>query len=93
MLPLDYATDREMLDAALPTIGLAEPPDAKLAVDSQHARTCAKWNARPRISTKPAARPTWRSSATPRPLPFDAAGNLPLRRRACGAAAAMRTRA
>ena len=30
MLPLDYPTDREVLDAALPTIGLTEPPDAKL---------------------------------------------------------------
>ena len=30
MLPLDYPTDRECLDAALPTIGLTEPPHAKL---------------------------------------------------------------
>ena len=30
MPPLDYETDREMLDAALGTIGLTEPPDAKL---------------------------------------------------------------
>ena len=30
MPPLDYETDREMLAAALGTIGLAEPPDAKL---------------------------------------------------------------
>jgi hypothetical protein len=30
MTPLDYPTDREMLAAALGTIGLAEPPDARL---------------------------------------------------------------
>ena len=30
MMPLDYPTDREMLDAALATIGLTEPPDAKI---------------------------------------------------------------
>ena len=30
MLPLDFETDREMLDAALGVIGLVEPPDAKL---------------------------------------------------------------
>ena len=30
MTPLDYPTDREMLAAALGTIGLAEPPHAKL---------------------------------------------------------------
>ncbi len=30
MAPLDYETDREMLAAALGTIGLTEPPEAKL---------------------------------------------------------------
>jgi len=30
MLPLDYETDREILDVALSTIGLVEPPDARL---------------------------------------------------------------
>ena len=30
MTPLDYETDREMLAAALGTIGLAEPPQARL---------------------------------------------------------------
>ena len=30
MLPLDYPTDREILDDALPTIGLTDPPDARL---------------------------------------------------------------
>jgi hypothetical protein len=30
MMPLDYPTDRECLDAALPTIGLTEPPEARL---------------------------------------------------------------
>lgn len=30
MVPIHYASDREILDAALPTIGLTEPEDAKL---------------------------------------------------------------
>jgi len=30
MLPIHYPSDREILDAALPTIGLTEPEDAKL---------------------------------------------------------------
>ena len=30
MLPLDYTSDEEMFAAALPTIGLAEPPEAKI---------------------------------------------------------------
>ena len=38
MLPLDYATDRECLDDALPTIGLTEPPRCEAHVGSQHAR-------------------------------------------------------
>ena len=30
MMPVDFETDREILDEALPTIGLTEPPDAKI---------------------------------------------------------------
>jgi nickel-dependent lactate racemase len=30
MLPVNFDTDREIIDAALPTIGLTEPPDAKI---------------------------------------------------------------
>ncbi len=30
MLPIHFETDRELLDAALPTIGLAGPPEAKM---------------------------------------------------------------
>ena len=37
MTPLDYPTDREMLAAALRTVGLAEPPDAAAAVDRRYA--------------------------------------------------------
>ena len=36
MTPLDYATDREMLAAALETVGLVEPPDAS-SLDRRHA--------------------------------------------------------
>ena len=36
MVPLDYETDREILDVALSTVGLAEPPDARLLCDPQH---------------------------------------------------------
>ena len=30
MIPIHYGTDREVLDAALPLIGLTDPPDARL---------------------------------------------------------------
>jgi hypothetical protein len=76
MAPLDYETDREMIATALGTIGLAEPPDAKLIwiSDTLHlnevecsvaylddARKCKNLE----ILTEP------------RELPFDSAGNLP----------------
>lgn len=38
MIPIHYPTDREVLEAALPTIGLTDPPDAKLCwiLDTLH---------------------------------------------------------
>ena len=38
MTPLDYETDREMLQAALGTVGLVEPPQRPAALDRRHAR-------------------------------------------------------
>ena len=38
MTPLDYETDREMLQAALGTVGLVEPPQRPVALDRRHAR-------------------------------------------------------
>jgi hypothetical protein len=76
MTPLDYATDREMLSAALGTIGLAEPPDAKILwiADTLHLSevecSAAYWNeARQRSDLT--------ILAEPRAWPFDSAGNLP----------------
>ncbi len=75
MTPLDYATDREMLSAALRTIGLAKPPDARLLwiSDTLHLgeMECAAAyldEARQRGELE---------ILTPlRELPFDAKGNL-----------------
>ena len=59
---LDYETDREMLDAALGTIGLAEPPDAKLALDRRHAAP-GRSRMRRRVSRRsPRSATTWKSS-------------------------------
>jgi hypothetical protein len=74
--PLDYATDRQLLDAALPTIGLTESCDAKCMWirDTLHVAELecsdAYW---------PAAqdRPDLEILCKPRPLPFDFDGNLP----------------
>lgn len=75
MAPLDYETDREMLAAALGTIGLTEPPQAKLLwiADTLHL-------AEVECSTAYLAEARGRSDleilGQPRDLPFDASGNL-----------------
>ena len=73
---MDYETDREMLAAALGTIGLAEPPDAKLLwiADTLHlgeVECSAAYLAEARRRTD------LEILTEPRDLPFDAAGNLP----------------
>lgn len=76
MLPNDYETDREMLEAALPTIGLTDPPDAKILWirNTLHVAevecSAAYWDEARR-------REDLEILTEPRPLPFDAAGNLP----------------
>jgi hypothetical protein len=76
MTPLDYPTDRQLLDAALPTIGLTEPYDAKCMwiQDTLHVAelecSAAYWSAAQE-------RPDLEILCTPRPLPFDSEGNLP----------------
>ena len=76
MTPLDYATDREMLTAALGAIGLAEPPDARLLwiADTLHLNEveCSA------AYLEEARRRTDLEILTGlRELPFDAVGNLP----------------
>lgn len=73
---LDYETDREILDQLLPIGGLALPPDAKLmwipntlhVVDVECSRIYLD-QARDRDDLE--------VIVEPRPLPFDAKGNLP----------------
>jgi len=76
MLPLDYATDRLMLDTALPTIGLIEPPQSQLmwihnTLDVAEVEcSSAYWN-------EAKSREDLTVLCEPRPMPFDSAGNLP----------------
>jgi hypothetical protein len=76
MPPLDYETDREMLSAALGTIGLVEPRQAKLlwianTLDLTEVECAAAWLEEART------RPDLEILTPPRALPLDAAGNLP----------------
>jgi len=77
MLPLDYATDREILDAALPTIGLKDPPEARVqwirnTLDVREVECSeAYWSEALTRSDLEVLVPL-------RPMPWDEHGNLPL---------------
>jgi len=76
MHPFDYETDREILDIALPTIGLAEPPNAKVlwihnTLDLVEVECSEAYLAEART------KPNLEILTEPRAMPFDAKGNLP----------------
>jgi len=77
MAPLDYATDREMIATALETIGLREPPDARIVwlADTLHLAECECSVAYLEEARK---RDDLEIIREPRPWPLDADGNLPL---------------
>ncbi|MEN6451446.1 MAG: lactate racemase domain-containing protein [Thermoguttaceae bacterium] len=76
MPPLDYETDREMLAAALGTIGLTEPLNAKLLWirDTLHL---AEVECSAAYLPEARQRKDLEILTDPRELPFDPAGNLP----------------
>jgi Lactate racemase N-terminal domain len=76
MLPLDYATDRECLDAALPTIGLTEPPQARL-LWARNTLEVAEVECGVAYLSEARERSDLEIIKDPRPMPFDERGNLP----------------
>ena len=76
MLPIDFETDAELLQVVLTEIGLTEPPDARLiwihnTLDLGEVECAAAfWD-------EARSRDDLEVLTDPRPLPFDAAGNLP----------------
>jgi hypothetical protein len=76
MLPLDYPTDRECLDAALPTIGLTDPPHACL-LWIHNTLDVAEVECSVAYLNEARQRTDLEIVADPRPMPLDAAGNLP----------------
>lgn len=76
MPSLDYSSDREILDAALPTIGLVEPPQARLQW-IHNTLEVAEVECSAAYWEEAQTRPDLTLLSEPRPLPFDAAGNLP----------------
>ncbi|MFB2880524.1 lactate racemase domain-containing protein [Floridanema aerugineum] len=76
MLPLDYPTDRECLDAALSTIGLVEPPDTRL-MWIHNTLDIAEVECSISYLPEVESRRDLEILVPPRSLPFDAEGNLP----------------
>jgi Lactate racemase N-terminal domain len=76
MLPVNFDTDLEVLDQALPTIGLTEPPDARI-VWIRNTLDLAEVECSQVYLEEARARPDLEILTELRELPFDAAGNLP----------------
>lgn len=79
MAPLNYETDREMLQVALSAIGLREPPDARLLwIDN--TLHLAELECSAAYLEEARSREDLEILSDLRELPFDAAGQLPERR-------------
>ena len=76
MCPLDYETDRQVLEAALGTIGLVEPQDARL-LWIPNTLHLAEVECSAAYLDEARGRGDLAILTPPRPLPLDAAGNLP----------------
>ncbi len=76
MPPLDYETDREMLDIALGSIGLTDPPDAKLLWIADTLRL-AEVECSAAYLAEARQRDDLEILTGARALPLDATGNLP----------------
>ena len=76
MTPLHYESDREILDTALPTIGLREPPDARI-LWIKNTLELAEVECSVAYLEDARSRSDLEIIAPVRPLEFDAAGNWP----------------
>ncbi len=76
MPPLDYETDREILDVAMQTMGLVEPPDCKLLWIS-NTLELVEVECSVAYLEATRRRDDLEILTPPRPLPLDAEGNLP----------------
>ncbi len=76
MIPLDYETDREMLEKALSTIGMTQPPDAKFLwiADTLHL---AEVECSTAYLDEVRGRDDLEILSEPRELPLGPDGNLP----------------
>jgi hypothetical protein len=76
MIPVHYRTDREVLEAVLPIIGLTEPPQARL-MWIHNTLDVAELECSVAYLPEVRQRPDLEVISDPRPLPLDAHGMLP----------------
>lgn len=76
MMPVSFDTDRELLDAALPTIGLTEPMDARI-LWIRNTLDLAEVECSQAYWQEAQARDDLEVISPPRELAFDDRGNLP----------------
>jgi len=76
MPPMDYETDREILDFALGTIGLVDPPDARL-LWIKNTLEVGELECSAAYLEEARGRDDLEVLTPPRDLPLDATGNLP----------------
>ena len=76
MLPLDYETDAEILEAALPMIGLRPPAEARI-LWIRNTLQLAEAECSSALLEEVGRRPDLEVASALRPLPLDREGNLP----------------
>jgi hypothetical protein len=76
MLPLDYETDAEILEAALPMIGLRPPAEARI-LWIRNTLQLAEVECSSPLLEEAGRRPDLEVASELRPLPLDRNGNLP----------------
>ena len=76
MVPLDYETDREILDVALVSIGLTEPPDARF-LWARNTLDVAEVICSDTYLQEAQQRDDLEVLSAPQPMPFGEDGNLP----------------
>jgi hypothetical protein len=76
MIPINFASDREVLDAALPLIGLTDRPDARL-MWIPNTLEVAELECSTAYLDEAQGRDDLEILTEPRPLPFDEQGLLP----------------
>jgi hypothetical protein len=78
MIPIDYVTDAEILDSALSTIGLIDPPDARV-LWIKNTLQVAEVECSLAYYEEAKQRKDLTIVIPPREMPLDASGNLPAR--------------